>query len=151
MKQAKTKISHAKFWALLKQTNGYNEAYKDEIKASWVSEYSDGKFTSLSEFYAAKPLAYKRMIRIMELEAMPLPSEDRQQAQRRKLLALIYTFCKHKGHTCTTQQAVKIASKSCGVGKLNDASEQKLIAAIKRFDDDVIDMAVDELVKSCIN
>lgn len=150
---AKPKGSHSKFWALLKQTENYNEAYKEVIKESWVSEHSDGKYTSLNEFQAAKPFGYNRMLTALDkaVKATKKSDKDRQNAQRRKLMALIYTFCKHKGYACTQQQAIKIACKTLGVHKFNDATEQKLIASIKRFDDDLMDIMVDELVKSCLN
>lgn len=149
MKQATTKISHAKFWVLLKQMENYNEEYKEEIKASWVSSYSGGKTTSLSGLYNMSKTQYRKMLK--DMEGIPnMEQRDRANRQRRKLLALIYSFCKHKGYTCTKQQALQIACRTCGVRSLNNASEQKLIAAIRRFDNDVIDMAVDELVKSCM-
>lgn len=144
----KAKGSHSKFWALLKQTENYNEAYKEVIKESWVSEYSDGKYTSLSEFQAAKPFGYNRMLTALDkaVKATKKSDKDRQNAQRRKLLALIYTFCKHKSYACTQQQAIKIACKSCGVHKFNDATEQKLIAAIKSFENNEATAWVDSVL-----
>ncbi|MDU1892731.1 MAG: hypothetical protein E6767_18785 [Dysgonomonas sp.] len=59
---------------------------------------------------------------------------DRMNVQRRKLLALIYEFSKHKGYSCTKEKALNIACIACDVKLLNDATEQKLIAAIKSFE-----------------
>lgn len=153
MKQTTTqKVSHAKFWTLLKQTNDYNEIYKENIKESWVNKYSQGTHSSLPAFYKDQPFAYQKMLKELESEINILKQggQSRQNTQRRKLLALIYSFCEHKGYTCNQQQAVQIACKACGVQKLNDATEQKIIAAIKKFDNNVLDIMVDELVKTCI-
>lgn len=144
----KTTGSHAKFWVLLKQTDKYNEAYKELIKESWVSDYSGGKHTSLSGFRKANSSAYNRMLRELEetVKGRKKIDKDRQNAQRRKLLALIYNFCNHKDYTCSQQQAIKIACKSCGVSKFNDASEQKLIAAIKAFKTNEAEAFVDSVL-----
>lgn len=93
----------------------------------------------------------KQLCSFLENELSPPTDESqRMDKQRMKLLALIYSFCEHKGYTCNKQQAVQIACKACGVQKLNDATEQKIIAAIKKFDNNVLDIMVDELVKTCI-
>jgi hypothetical protein len=128
-----TTISHRKFWGLLKKQSGYNEDYKEEIKASWVKAYSEGKTTSLTILYKTKKRQYNKMLK--DMEGMPdLDRRDRMNRQRRKLLALVYEFCKHKNLNCTKEQALLIANKACSVKSLNRASEQKLIAAIKAFE-----------------
>lgn len=128
----KTKSSHAVFWGLLKNVPGYNEAFKNDIKASFVREASGGKTESLSELLRTNKRAYFRMI-----EGMKHPSKgvkDRSDAQRKKLLQLIYKFCEHKGYQLGKEQALKIACKACGVSRLNASSEQHVIAAIKAFE-----------------
>lgn len=131
----KAKGSHSKFWALLKQTENYNEKYKEAIKEAWVNKYSDSKYSSLSAFYSDKPFAYQKMLQALDKEVKDKQKTDeyRNNQQRRKLLALIYETAKHKGTVCSQQEAVKIACIACDVKKLNSATEQKLIATIKSF------------------
>lgn len=128
----KNKINHGAFWALLKKTDKYNEAYREDIKAAWVRQFSDGRTDSLSDFYEMHPFAYRRMIEALKRDGKQLI--DRHDAQRKKLLYLIYRFCDHAGYECSKDVALKVACKACGVNKLNDASEQKVIAAIKAFE-----------------
>lgn len=153
MKQVEIKVKgfkkynpHAWFFQYMKKHHEDEE--QSEARKAIVKDYSNGKTESLEELYKNHKSAYNKLRR--DISYIQKQHLDRQNKQRRKLLALIYTFCQHKKYTCTQQQAVQIACKTCGVRNLNDAPEQKLIAAIKRFDDDVMDMAVDELVKSCI-
>lgn len=94
----------------------------------------------------------QHLCKVLE-ENVNKPSDEakRMDRQRKKLLALIYDFCEVSGYDCNREIAKRIACNACGVKYLNKATEQKLIAAIQRFDLNVIDLAVDELVKSCIN
>lgn len=121
----------SEFWTLLKQTPGYNEAYKEMIKTSWITKYSNGQTSSLNDLYNAYPSAYRSMINEMRAEVKAVA--DRNQQQRRYLLRAIYKYCENNGQACDTEKAIKIACKACRVTKLNDAAEQQLIAAIKRF------------------
>ena len=143
--KAKNKVSHAAFWGLLKKMSQYNEAYKDDIKASWVREYSDGKTESLNELYDLSRSAYFSMINAMKTEIQT--TVDRNDKQRKKLFALIYQFCKHSGYKCDKEQAKKIACRACGVKRLNDASEQKLITAIKAFEKNEIEAKISSILK----
>ena len=54
-KTRKKRSTHALFWELLKQTEGYQEQYKDVIKEGLVYNYSGGKTSSLSEMYYKYP------------------------------------------------------------------------------------------------
>lgn len=93
----------------------------------------------------------KQLCEFLENELNPPTDESlRIDKQRKKLLALIYEFCEASGYDCDKETAKHIACNACGVKYLNQASEQKLIAAIQRFDQNVIHLAVDELVKICI-
>lgn len=62
MNPKRKKPTHALFWSLLRQTEGYDEAFKDDIKAGIVAECSGGLTTSLSEMYRLYPAAYSLMI-----------------------------------------------------------------------------------------
>lgn len=132
----KIKSPHAKFWALLKGTENYNEAYKEEIKTAWVTKYSLEATTSLSFFLETMPIRYNKMLNELEKEVTQLKKSttDRGDRQRKKLFALIYEFCKHAGYKCDWIQAKKIACKACGVTNLNNTPESKLIAVIKAFE-----------------
>ena len=127
----KEKNPLSEFWTLLKQTPEYNEAYKDAIKTSWIMKYSNGQTSSLNDLYNAYSSAYRRMIEEMRAEVKGVA--DRNQQQRRYLLRAIYKYCENNGQVCDTQKAIKIACKACRVTKLNEATEQQLIAAIKHF------------------
>ena len=65
--------SHALFWSLIKETPGYEEAYKDVIKEGLVNQYSGGRTCSLSEMYRKYPAEYSNM-----LEAMKGDTDQRQ-------------------------------------------------------------------------
>ncbi|MDR2806279.1 MAG: hypothetical protein LBB85_11725 [Dysgonamonadaceae bacterium] len=54
-----TKVSHARFYTLLKQIPQAN-------KEDWVWQYSNLRTTSLSEFYESDPQGYNRMIQQMQ-------------------------------------------------------------------------------------
>lgn len=139
------KVSHGSFWGLLKKTANYNEAYKEDIKAAWVRQYSDGKTESLNELYNMSRSAYFSMLNAMKKEAKT--TTDRNDAQRKKLFFLIYQFCKHSGYKCDKEQAKKIACRACGVQRLNDAPEHKLIAVIKAFENNEADAWVSSVLK----
>ncbi|GAB6123057.1 hypothetical protein [Dysgonomonas termitidis] len=131
--KAQNKVSHGSFWGLLKKTANYNEAYKEDIKAAWVCQYSpDGKTESLNELYNMSRSAYFSMLNAMKKEART--TADRNDAQRKKLFFLIRQFFKHAGYEYDAAKGKKIACKACGVQRLNDAPEHKLIAAIKAFE-----------------
>ena len=130
----KEKNPLSEFWALLKKTPGYNDAYKDVIKTSWVTKFSNGQTSSLSDLYNAYPAAYKRMVNEMRTEIQDVA--DRQDKQRKRLIAAVFEFHRRKGYDCDMRKAIAVACKACKVSKLNDATEQQVIAAIKRFADD---------------
>lgn len=58
----KNKSPHARFWALLKKTEGYNENYKDVIKEGWVMRFSKDRTESLSDLQENHPKAYEAMM-----------------------------------------------------------------------------------------
>ena len=86
--------SHALFWTLLKETEGYDERYKEVIKEGLVHKYSGGKTCSLSEMYAKYPREYCLMIEAMK--GTPEQKRDRydkeQENARRRVLGVL---CKH--------------------------------------------------------
>jgi len=59
MNATKTKPSHSRFFALLKQMPGCT---KEEL----VFEWSEGGTTSLSEFYELCPTLYSEMLQVMD-------------------------------------------------------------------------------------
>ena len=81
-KQTKKRLpSHALFWALLKETPGYDPRYKEVIKEGLVYEHSGGRTTSLSEMYTKFPAQYSRMI-----DAMKPKGEAKQMAYELSLI-----------------------------------------------------------------
>lgn len=142
------KVSHRQFWALLKNTPGYNPEYKEQIKESWVRAYSQGATGSLSSLYETNEKGYRQMLRDMAgRPAAAGVQDDRANRQRRKLLRLIYALCENRGYGCDSKKAVAVACTACGVKRLNDASEQKVIAAIKKIDNDCMDIAIKGLIE----
>lgn len=71
---------------------------------------------------------------------------ERNDAQRKKLFFLIRQFFKHAGYEYKPETGKKIACKACGVKRLNDAPEYKLIAAIKAFEDNEADAWVSSVL-----
>ncbi|MGM9759691.1 MAG: hypothetical protein ACI30I_06195 [Parabacteroides sp.] len=61
-KNTKKTASFRQFWTLLRMTEGYNEAYREEIKAGLVHRYSNGATTSLREMRENHPEAYEAMM-----------------------------------------------------------------------------------------
>lgn len=52
------KSPYTTFWGLLKLTDNYNEAYKEDIKKAWVLKYSGNKTSSLKELYNTNRYMY---------------------------------------------------------------------------------------------
>lgn len=125
----------------------------DEIEAArkaLVKDYSNGKTESLKVLYEQHPAAYRKMKET--IQKMGQASNSRQNKQRRKLLALVYQFCKTKKYKHTQTDVLKIACKACGVQYLKQATEQKVIAAIKKFEASEADAwavaELDKIIKS---
>lgn len=61
---------HIQFWSLLRRQPDYNSAYKDELKAMFVWQWSGEKTESLNEFYKTDPYRYKSMLMDMRNRAL---------------------------------------------------------------------------------
>jgi hypothetical protein len=61
MKQTK-KRNFGLFWTLIREIDGYKEAFKDVIKEGVVHQYSGGKTESLTEMFEKYPEEYARMM-----------------------------------------------------------------------------------------
>ena len=82
METKKKKPAHALFWSLLRETEGYNEAYKEVMKEGIVHRYSGGRTMSLSEMYRLYPAEYSRMIDAMKGDS--LQRQARYEASRER-------------------------------------------------------------------
>lgn len=82
---------HIQFWSLLKRQPDYNSAYKDELKAMFVWQWSGGKTESLSEFYKTDPYRYRSMLMDMRNRSLPKASNTIKslRSQVLRLLAQI--------------------------------------------------------------
>ncbi len=58
--------THSLFWTLLRDIPGYKESYKEVIKEGLVSQYTNGKTSSLSEMYEKYPDKYSLMIDVLK-------------------------------------------------------------------------------------
>ena len=79
------------FWSLIKETLGYEEAYKDVIKEGLVNQYSGGKTCSLSEMYKKYPTEYSNMLEAMKgntEQRRVRYDEDRDKAAKRVIAAI---------------------------------------------------------------
>lgn len=61
---------HIQFWSLLRRQPDYNSAYKDELKAMFVWQWSGEKTVSLNEFYETDPHKYRSMLMDMKKRAL---------------------------------------------------------------------------------
>lgn len=127
----KERNPHKWLFAYLKKTYSDDEEISEARKAL-IKDYSGNKTESLKTLYEQYPAAYRKMKGAIEKTTNA--SNSRPNKQRRKLLALVYKFCKTQGYKYTQADVLKIACKSCGVSQLKQATEQKVIAAIKSFE-----------------
>ena len=110
MNATKKKPTHALFWTLLRQTPGYNEAYKEVMKESLVWEASGHRTASLSELYRKYPKAYSLMIEQMKGDRSQRQQryEDEADTARKRVIAAIAKDLDRCGYTFHSQ-ADKVA------------------------------------------
>lgn len=134
-KKAKKSVSHALFWTLIKETPGYQDAYKDIIKEGLVNQYSGGKTCSLSEMYKKYPAEYSDM-----LEAMKGSTEQRRaryDADRdktaKRVIAAICSWLDKLGYKYPTSSdkvryAMAVACRAANCRNFNAIPESRLSA-----------------------
>ena len=135
-KQTKKRLpSHALFWALLKETPGYDPRYKEVIKEGLVYEHSGGRTTSLSEMYTKFPAQYSRMIDAMKPkgEAKQMAYEYRRDRSAKRVIAAICTYVDKLGYTfesreCKLRYVMGIACRAANCSNFNAIPDDKLSA-----------------------
>ena len=135
-KQTKKRLpSHALFWALLKETPGYDPRYKEVIKEGLVYEHSGGRTTSLSEMYTKFPAQYSRMIDAMKPkgEKKLMAYEERRDLSAKRVIAAICQWVDKLGYKFRDDRHklmyVKgIACRAANCGNFNAIPDDKLTA-----------------------
>lgn len=135
MDTRKKKPTHALFWMLLKQTPGYNEAYKDVIKEGIVNEASGGRTQSLSELYRKYPREYSLMIEKLKgnSDQRQMRYEDGWDKSARRVIAAICTYVDKLGYTFGSREdkiryAKRIACRAANCYTFNAIPESRLSA-----------------------
>lgn len=107
--------SHGLFWMLLKETEGYNEAYKDVIKEGIIHQYSGGKTTSLNELYEKYPAAYSRMIEDMKGTREKRRSRylNDQDKNRKRAIAAVCSWLDKINYKFDTKKEKTDYAKAC--------------------------------------
>lgn len=100
MDTKKKRPTHALFWSLLRETEGYNEAYKETIKAGLVLQYSGGRTASLNEMYRKYPGEYSLMIESMKGDhaRRQIRYEDSRERAARRVIAAICQWLDKQGY-----------------------------------------------------
>ena len=159
MDTKKKKPTHALFWALLRETEGYNEAYKEVIKASFVSEASGGKTDSLSESYRKYPAAYSQMIERMKgnfYKRRARYEASRERAAKR-VIAAICQWLDQQGYIFRSREekiryVLSIACRAANCGNFNAIPESKLTAIYNLFcRKNSVDISGDPIIDHAIN
>ena len=127
--------SHALFWSLIKETLGYEEAYKDVIKEGLVNQYSGGKTCSLSEMYKKYTTEYSNMLEAMKgntEQRRVRYDEDRDKAAKR-VIAAISSWLDKLGYKYPTptdkiRYAMAVACRAANCGNFNAIPESRLSA-----------------------
>lgn len=140
MDTKKKKPTHALFWVLLRETEGYNEAYKEVIKAGFVSEASGGKTDSLSELYRKYPAAYSRMIERMKgdfYQRQARYEAGRDRAAKR-VIAAICQWLDRQGYRFHSREekiryVLSVACRAANCGNFNAIPESRLTAIYNLF------------------
>lgn len=140
MDTKRKKPTHALFWALLRETEGYNEAYKEVIKAGFVSEASGGKTDSLSELYRKYPAAYSRMIERMkgDFNKRQARYENARDRAAKRVIAAICQWLDKQGYRFRSREekiryVLSVACRAANCGNFNAIPESRLTAIYNLF------------------
>ena len=127
--------THGLFWALLKETEGYKDAYKEVIKEGIVHEYSGGKTTSLSEMYERFPAAYARMIDDLKGPYQKRKNRywNEQDKDRKRTIAAVCGWLDKIGYKFPTREekiryAIACICRAANCGDFNAIPSSKLTA-----------------------
>ena len=140
MDTKKRKPTHALFWALLKETEGYSEAHKELIKEGIVHQYSGGRTTSLSEMYRKYPAAYSRMIEAMkgDFHQRQARYEAGRDRAAKRVIAAISQWLDRQGYRFGSREekvryVLSVACRAANCGNFNAIPESRLTAIYNLF------------------
>lgn len=140
MDTKKKRPTHALFWALLRETEGYNEAYKEEMKAGIVHRYSGGRTSSLSEMYRCYPAAYSRMIDAMkgDFHQRQARYENARDRAAKRVIAAICQWLDRQGYRFRSREekvryVLSVACRAANCGNFNAIPASKLTAIYNLF------------------
>ena len=127
--------SHALFWSLIKETLGYEEAYKDVIKEGLVNQYSGGRTCSLSEMYRKYPAEYSNMLEAMkgDTDQRQARYEEARDKAAKRVIAAICAWLDKLGYKFETRNdkiryALSMACRAANCANFNAIPESKLTA-----------------------
>ena len=140
MKTTKNKPTHALFWSLLKETPGYQEAYKEVIKEGIVHEYSGGRTTSLSEMYRKYPAEYSKMVEAMKGDYYDRAAryEAGRDRAAKRVIAAICQWLDRQGYRFGSRDekvryCLAVACRAANCPDFNRIPESRLTAIYNLF------------------
>lgn len=140
MGTTRNKPRHALFWALLKETPGYREAYKEVIKEGVVHRYSGGRTTSLSEMYAKYPAEYSGMIEALkgDYEQRQVRYEAARDKAAKRVIAAICAWLDKRGYRFGSREekvryCLSVACRAANCPDFNRIPESRLTAIYSLF------------------
>ena len=140
MKTTKSKPTHALFWSLLKETPGYQEAYKEVIKEGIVHEYSGGRTTSLSEMYRKYPAEYSEMVEAMKGDShrRQMRYEAGRDRAAKRVIAAICKWLDRQGYRFGSREekiryVLSVACRAANCPDFNRIPESRLTAIYNLF------------------
>ena len=140
MDTKRKKPTHALFWTLLKETEGYSAAHTELIKEGIVRQYSGGRTTSLSEMYRKYPAEYSLMIEGMKGDFYKRQARyeaSRGRAAKRVIAAISKWLdkqgCRFRSREEKIRYVLSIACRAANCGNFNAIPESKLTAIYNLF------------------
>lgn len=128
-------VSHALFWSLIKNIEGYCEAYKETIKESIVFEHSGEKTTSLSEMWNKYPKQYCKMLEALKGDSRQRNCryEENRDKLSKRTIAAICSWLDKQGYeypspAAKIAYAKVVACRAASCGSFNKIPESKLTA-----------------------
>lgn len=134
-KKQTPKQPHALFWRLLRETEGYDPRYRQEIKEGLVYKWTNGQTTSLSEMWRDHPEAYSRMVDSLKPtgEKRQMDYEMRRDRSAKRVIAAICQWVDKMGYTFESRRhklryVMGIACRAANCSNFNRIPDDKLTA-----------------------
>ena len=132
--------AHALFWALLKETPGYRDEYREVVKEGVVHRYSGGRTTSLAEMYRSYPAEYSEMIEAMKGsgEERKIRYEAARDKAAKRVIAAICAWIDKAGYRFGDSRekiryAISVACRAANCPEFDKIPESRLTAIYSLF------------------